>query len=97
MSGDGYVEIIGRIKDMIIVSGLKAFPRKIEEAILKHEAIDDVAVIGLPDGKTGEKVKAFIVLKPGKTVTDQELDAFLRQHLAGGGCLLYRRCLGRGE
>jgi long-chain acyl-CoA synthetase len=83
MDEDGYVAIVGRIKDMIIVSGLKAFPRKIEEAALKHEAIEDVAVIGIPDEKTGEKVKAFIVLKPGKSVTDEELTAFLRERLAG--------------
>jgi long-chain acyl-CoA synthetase len=79
---DGYVSITGRLKEMIIVSGLKAFPRKIEESILKNDAIDDVAVIGLPDERTGEKVKAYIVLKPGKTITDEELTEFLRPYLA---------------
>jgi len=79
---DGYVSITGRLKEMIIVSGLKAFPRKIEEAILKNDAIDDVAVIGLPDERTGEKVKAYVVLKPGKTITDEELKAFLEPYLA---------------
>ena len=82
MDDDGYISIVGRVKDMIIASGLKVFPRKVEEAILKHEAIDDVAVIGVPDEKRGENVKAFIVLKPGKTVTDKALDDFLRQYLA---------------
>lgn len=83
MDKDGYVQIVGRIKDMIIVNGLKVWPNKVESAALKHEAIDDVAVIGLPDDRTGEKVAIYIVTKPGRTITDEELNVFLRKSLAG--------------
>jgi len=79
---DGYLYIIGRLKEMIIVKGFKAFPFKIEEAILAQGAIDQAAVIGVPRKDGGEDVKAFIVLKEGKTVTDEELAAFLKDHLA---------------
>jgi long-chain acyl-CoA synthetase len=79
---DGYLNIVGRIKDMIIASGLKVFPRKVEEAVLKNEAVDDVAVIGVKDAYRGENVKAFIVLKEGKTLNAADLTAFLKDHLA---------------
>jgi long-chain acyl-CoA synthetase len=82
MDDDGYFSIVGRTKDMIIVSGLNVFPRKVEEALLKHPAIADAAVIGAKDKTQGESVKAIIVLREGKTVTDAELNTFLRQHVA---------------
>ena len=82
MDKDGYIFINGRTKDMIIASGLKVFPRKVEEAILKNDAVSDVSVIGVSDPYRGETVKAFIVLKEGKTLTAEELDKFLKDHLS---------------
>jgi len=79
---DGYVFITDRLKDMIIVNGFKAFPRKIEEAILKHDAVSEVIVIGAQDAAKGELVKAFIVAKEGKSVKPDELVGFLKDHLA---------------
>ncbi|MBU6474493.1 MAG: long-chain fatty acid--CoA ligase [Alphaproteobacteria bacterium] len=79
---DGYVFIVGRSKDMIILNGLKIFPLKVESAILKHEAVKDVSVIGVKNAKTGEAPKAFIVLKEGKTLADGELQKFLAGYLA---------------
>ena len=82
MDKDGYVFIVDRIKDMIIASGLKVFPRKVEEAILKHEAVSDAIVIGVHDDYRGETVKAFIVLKEGKTLTAEALNTYLKDHLS---------------
>lgn len=79
---DGYVFITDRLKDMVIVNGLKAFPRKIEDAILKHPDVSEVIVIGVPDESKGEAVKAFIVMKEGKSVKPDELIKFLGDHLA---------------
>lgn len=81
MDQDGYVFITDRKKDMIIVNGFKAFPKKIEEAIRKFEDVSEVIVIGVPDEQAGETVKAFIQPKLGKTIDPVELVAFLRDHL----------------
>lgn len=78
---DGYIFIVDRIKDMVIVNGFKAFPRHIEEAVMKHPAVAEVIVMGVPDEEKGEAVKAFIVLKPGQQVTPQELTDFLKDKL----------------
>ena len=79
---DGYVFITDRIKDMVIVNGFKAFPRHIEEAIMKHPAVSEVIAMGVKDSEKGEAVKAFIVLKPDQKVTAEELNAFLKDKLA---------------
>lgn len=84
---DGYLYILDRKKDMIIVSGFKVYPRELEDVLFEHEAIENAAVIGIPDpGLPGsEKVKAYIVLKDGYRETEEmkgEIKEFLRQILA---------------
>jgi len=82
MDEDGFTFIIDRIKDMINASGFKVYPRRIEEAILEHEGVAEVTVIGIPDSYRGEAPKAFVRLKPGSVVTADELLAFLEPHLS---------------
>ncbi len=82
VDNDGYVFIVGRSKDMIILNGLKIFPLKVENAIRKHDAVKDVSVIGVKNPKVGEVPKAFVVLKEGKTLADGEMQEFLKGYLA---------------
>ena len=79
---DGYLFIVDRIKDLIIVSGFNVFPKEVEEAVLSHEDVAECAVIGLPDGGTGEVVKALVVLKPGREASRQEILDHCRSRLA---------------
>jgi long-chain acyl-CoA synthetase len=79
---DGYVAIVDRKKEMIIVSGFNVYPREVEEALAKHPAVLEGAAIGVPHPIKGEEVKAFVVLKPGQTATADELIAFCREQLA---------------
>jgi fatty-acyl-CoA synthase len=76
MDDDGYVNIVGRIKDMIIRGGENIYPREIEEFLYGHPAIADVQVIGVPDPRYGEIVCAWVVLKPDVHLDEQELRAF---------------------
>ncbi|MCA1829986.1 MAG: AMP-binding protein, partial [Actinobacteria bacterium] len=80
---DGFCKIVDRKKDMIIVGGFNVYPRDIEEVIYQHPKVLEAAVIGVPGGKSGESVKAFIAPKPGETITEAEIDAFLRERLTG--------------
>ena len=83
MDEEGYIFIVDRIKDMINASGLKVFPRKVEEAIMQHPSVSEVIVLGVADEYRGENVKAFIVYKPGeKPVADKDMTDFLRDKLA---------------
>jgi long-chain acyl-CoA synthetase len=79
---DGFTFIVDRKKDLIIASGYNVYPRDVEEALYQHPAVLEAAVVGVPDDYRGETVKAFIVLKPGMTVTEEELIAFCRENLA---------------
>ena len=79
---DGYFFIVDRKKDMIIAGGFNIYPREVEEVLFEHPAIQEAAVIGIPDPYRGETVKAFIVLKNNQTVTEEELDQFSRKYLA---------------
>jgi long-chain acyl-CoA synthetase len=79
---DGYLFITDRKKDLIISGGVNLYPAEIEAAIIKHPAIQDAAVIGIPDDEFGEQVKAFCELKPDRSVTAQALQSFLTDHLA---------------
>ena len=78
---DGYLFIIDRMKDLILVSGFNVFPRNVEEGIYRHLAVDEVTVIGIPDDYTGEVVKAFIKLKADHSLGADELRTFLADKL----------------
>ena len=80
--GEGYLFLTDRIKDMIVSGGENVYPVEVEEALAQHSAIDQVAVIGVPDERWGETVKALIVLRPGAAAESGELVAFLRARLA---------------
>jgi len=82
MDEQGYTFITDRAKDLILVGGYNVYPRMVEEAILQHPVVADVAVCGIPDDYRGEAVKAFIVPKDGQRLTLGELRAFLKDKLA---------------
>jgi len=82
MDDEGYFYIVDRKKDMIIAGGFNIYPREIEEVLYEHEAIQEAVMIGVPDDYRGETVKAFVVLKEGKKLTEQELNEYCRKHLA---------------
>src|SRR5207244_5899023 len=79
---DGFLFLTDRVKDMIVSGGENVYPVEVEEALARHPAIDQVAVIGVPDERWGETVKALIVLRPGAAAQTEELVAFLREQLA---------------
>jgi fatty-acyl-CoA synthase len=79
---DGYVSIVGRIKDMVIRGGENIYPREIEEFLYTHPAIADAQVIGVPDERYGEIVCAWVVLKPGASLDETELRDFCRDKIA---------------
>ena len=78
---EGYTFIIDRIKDLILVSGFNVYPRNVEEGIYQHPAVDEVTVIGVPDEYQGQSVKAFVKLKDGHALTQEELMTFLQDKL----------------
>ncbi|MFI5312372.1 MAG: long-chain-fatty-acid--CoA ligase, partial [Gemmatimonadales bacterium] len=80
---DGYVEIRDRLKDVIISGGENISSVEVEGALLRHPSVQEVAVVGLPHEKWGEAPHAFVVLKPGATLTEDELRGFARERLAG--------------
>ncbi len=82
MDSDGYFNITGRIKDMIIRGGENIYPREIEEFLYKHPKIADVQVIGVPSEKYGEEVMAWVKLKPGVTATEDEIREFCRGQIS---------------
>jgi long-chain acyl-CoA synthetase len=82
MDEDGYVYIIDRAKDMIIVSGYKVWPREVEEVLLHHPSLAEAAVVGVPDPVAGEVVKAFAILKEGASADEQDLISFCRSRMA---------------
>lgn len=82
MDADGYLNIVGRIKDMIIRGGENIYPKVIEEFLYTHEAINEVQVIGVPDEKYGEQICAWIELKEGQSLTEEEVKEFCRGKIA---------------
>jgi len=82
MDEKGYVYILDRAKDMIISGGENIYSREIEDVILRHPAVHEVAVIGVPDEKWGESVKAFVALQEGQKTTEEEIINFCKDHLA---------------
>jgi acyl-CoA synthetase (AMP-forming)/AMP-acid ligase II len=82
MDEEGYVYIHDRVKDMIISGGENVYPAEVESAIYGHPDVADVAVIGVPDEKWGEAVKAMVVCKPGRTPSQDDIIAFARTRIA---------------
>ena len=82
MNEQGWVFIVDRKKDMINASGYKVWPREVEDVLAEHPSVLESAVVGVPDEKRGETVKAFVSLKPGATATPQELIAHCKERMA---------------
>jgi acyl-CoA synthetase (AMP-forming)/AMP-acid ligase II len=83
---DGYLFVTDRIKDMIISGGENVYSTEVENTILTHAAVQMCAVIGIPDEKWGEAVHAVIVLRPGHTLTAEEVQAHCKQRIASYKC-----------
>lgn len=79
---DGYIYIVDRIKDLILVNGYNVYPRTIEEAIYKHPAIEECVVAGIKDVDRGEAPKAWIKLKEGRTLSESDLKTFLKERIS---------------
>jgi long-chain acyl-CoA synthetase len=86
LDDDGYFFISDRVKDMIISGGENIYPAEVEHVLMEHPDVADVAVIGVPDDRWGETVKALVVRTPGTTTTEADLIAFTRDRLAGYKC-----------
>jgi fatty-acyl-CoA synthase len=82
IDAEGYCNIVGRIKDMVIRGGENVYPREIEEFLYRHPKIQDVQVIGVPDDRYGEEICAWVKLRPGVTATEEEIRAFCRDQIA---------------
>ena len=82
MDAEGYVNIVGRIKDLVIRGGENIYPREIEEFLYRHPKVQDVQVVGLPDKRYGEELCAWIITKPGQTVTADEIRDFCKGQIA---------------
>ncbi|WP_409332805.1 AMP-binding protein [Trujillonella humicola] len=82
MDPDGWVFIVDRKKDMINASGYKVWPREVEDVLAEHPAVRESAVVGVPDEKRGETVKAYVSLRPGAQATPEELIAHCRERMA---------------
>jgi len=80
---DGYILITDRKKDLIIVGGFNVYPRDVEDILFTHPKVALAAVVGVPDAKSGETVKAYIQLKPGETATEEEIREFCKENMAG--------------
>jgi fatty-acyl-CoA synthase len=82
IDAEGYCNIVGRIKDLVIRGGENLYPREIEEFLYRHPAVQDVQVIGVPDARYGEELCAWIVLKPGAELTADAAQDFCRGQIA---------------
>ena len=82
LDADGNLRITDRLKDMFVVGGFNAYPAEIEQVITRLEQVSEAAVIGIPDARLGEVGRAFVVPRPGATVTEEEIIAFCRERLA---------------
>lgn len=82
MDEDGYIFIVDRKKDMLLCSGFNVFPREIDEVMYTNPKVLEACTIGVPDEKRGETVKVFVVLKPGESMTEEEVIDFCKQQLA---------------
>ena len=82
LDADGYVTLQDRSKDIIISGGSNIYPREVEEILLSHEAVSEVAVVGQTDAEWGEVVVAFVVLHPGDAVDEATFDKLCRDQIA---------------
>jgi acyl-CoA synthetase (AMP-forming)/AMP-acid ligase II len=82
MDEDGYLYVAGRKDDMIIRGGENIAPAEIEAVLVSHPAVEEAAVVGVPDDEWGQRVAAFVALRPGAKATEEELGEFCRQRLA---------------
>jgi acyl-CoA synthetase (AMP-forming)/AMP-acid ligase II len=82
MDARGYVRIVGRLKDMIFVGGFNVYPAEVENALLAHDAIGQIAVVGVPDPRMGEVAMAYVVPATGRSVDAPEIIAWARERLA---------------
>ncbi|MBN9096517.1 MAG: long-chain fatty acid--CoA ligase [Pseudonocardia sp.] len=82
MDAEGWFYIVDRKKDQINAGGYKVWPREVEDVLYEHEAVREAAVVGVPDEYRGETVKAFVSLRPGKSVSEEDLIAFTKERMA---------------
>jgi long-chain acyl-CoA synthetase len=82
LDADGYLYVVDRLKDLIIRGGINVYPRDIEDEMLTHPDVVATAVVGKPDPRVGEEVVAFVQLRPGATVTSEDLIAYAREHIS---------------
>ena len=83
LDDEGFLTIRDRVKDMIVSGGENVYPRAVEDALMRHPMVADVAVIGVPDARWGETVKAIVVARSGTTPTAEALIAHCREHVGG--------------
>jgi fatty-acyl-CoA synthase len=82
IDAEGYCNIVGRVKDMVIRGGENLYPREIEEYLFRIPKIQDVQVFGVPDAKYGEELCAWVILKAGEKMTAEEVREFCRDQIA---------------
>jgi long-chain acyl-CoA synthetase len=82
LDDDGYAFICGRKKDMIIVSGYNVYPDEVDQVLFAHPKVLEAATVGVPDPQRGERVKSFVVLRPGQQATAEDILAYCRRELA---------------
>jgi long-chain acyl-CoA synthetase len=82
MDAEGWFYVVDRKKDQINAGGYKVWPREVEDVLYEHEAVREAAVVGVPDPYRGETVKAFVSLRPGASLTKEELIAFAKERMA---------------
>ena len=82
MDEDGFLFFVGRKKELIIRGGYNVYPREVEEVLYQHPKVSEAAVIGVPDPRLGEEIKAFIALKPGSEAAPEEFIEFVKERLA---------------
>ena len=83
---DGFVYLVDRAKDLIIVSGFNVFPAEVEDVLLSHPGVAEAGVVGVPHPHTGEAVKAFVVVRRGRGLDEETLIDYARDHLARYKC-----------
>jgi len=80
---DGFIVITDRKKDLVLVGGFNVYPREVEDILFEHPNVAMTAVIGVPDDRSGEAVKAFIQVKSGETATEDDILAYCKKNMAG--------------